>query len=75
MGAATSCVQSFAMSVFADGESLRGHLSESASDLAFPKGVTRSDPHRARRLSCVSCIRDPEHVLSACAPREATIAP
>ena len=37
--------------------------------------VTRCDPLRARRLSCVSRIRDPERVLSPCAPREAAIAP
>ena len=63
VGAATSCVQSFAVSVFADCESLRGHLSESASDLAFPKGVTRSHRLHARHLSCVWRIRDPEPAL------------
>ena len=55
------------VSSFADGESLRSHLSE-------PEGVTRCDPLRARRLSCVSRIRDPEHALSPPCARETTTA-
>ena len=35
---------------FADGESLRSHVPESASALAFRKGVTRNDLFRIRRL-------------------------
>ena len=49
---------------FFGGESLRSHSSESASDLPFSKGVTRSDPLRTRRLPCVSRISGPQPLLS-----------
>ena len=70
MGAAASCVQSCAVSVFADEESLCSYVSESVSDLGCD---SQRSPPRSPPVLCVAHQGSRARALP-CASREATIA-